>query len=240
MLARLRQLYRAEQFRPTPWLGPLATPFYHARRGLYLHLRELAPHVTGRTLDVGCGRKPYEELFASTAYVGLEFDTPENRQHKHADAFYDGRTFPFADAAFDSCLATQVLEHVFEPEAFLREIHRVLRPGGTLLVTVPFVWGEHEQPYDYARYSSFGLKALCERCGFETVAQRQSGGTFAVLAQLLNCQLYRWTRSRHMWLNALATSVLMAPVSYLGCLLSWFFPGPGDIYLDNIIVLRRR
>ena len=57
-------------------------------------------------------------------------------------------------------MCNQVLEHVFNPDDFVREIARVLKPGGALLLTVPFVWNEHEQPYDYARYSSFGLRAF--------------------------------------------------------------------------------
>ena len=60
-------------------------------------------------------------------------------------------------------LCNQVLEHVFNPDEFLLKINRVLKNDGKLLLTVPFVWDEHEQPFDYARYSSFGLKALIEK-----------------------------------------------------------------------------
>ena len=70
-------------------------PFYFARKGLALHVRALAKSITGRTRDVGYGSKPYEKLYASTGYVGLEYDTPQNRVSKKADHFYGGETFPF-------------------------------------------------------------------------------------------------------------------------------------------------
>ena len=70
-------------------------------------------------------------------------------------------------------LCNQVLEHVFNPQEFLGELGRVLARGGRLLLTVPFVWDEHEQPFDYARYSSFGLKALLEQHGFRVLQHRK-------------------------------------------------------------------
>ncbi|RME57501.1 class I SAM-dependent methyltransferase, partial [Candidatus Parcubacteria bacterium] len=149
-------------------------PFYFARKGLAGHIADLADRVTGKTLDVGCGSKPYESLYASSEYIGLEYDTPENRASKEADFFYDGETFPFESASFDSVVANEVFEHVFNPDRFLDEVHRVLKSGGRLLMTMPFVWDEHEQPHDFARYSSFGIRYLLEKHGFEIVDQRKS------------------------------------------------------------------
>src|SRR3546814_1285445 len=83
-----------------------------------------------------------------------------------ADYFYYLKKFPFESDIFNSVLCNQVLEHVFNPDDFLQEIHRVLREGGMLLLTVSFVRDEHEQPSDYARYSTYGLKSLLERNGF--------------------------------------------------------------------------
>ena len=120
----------------------------------------MARSMNGRLLDVGCGRKPYRDLFPTKDYVGLEIDTPENRLRNQADIFYDGNSFPFEDHDFDGIICNQVLEHVFNPDQFVRELRRVLKSRGLLLLTVPFVWDEHEQPRDYARYTSFGLKSL--------------------------------------------------------------------------------
>ncbi len=85
----------------------------------------------------------------------LEFDTPESRAAGYAEFFYDGNHFPFNDATYDVVVSNQVLEYVFNPDEFLNEIFRILKPEGKVLLSVPFVWDEHLQPLDYARYSSF-------------------------------------------------------------------------------------
>src|SRR6266705_385063 len=143
MLQRARSYYRRQMFHPGV-VGILINPFYFSRKGLSEHIGQLAGHIVGRTLDVGCGTKPYAQLYSSREYVGLEIDTVANRELKKADYYYDGKTFPFANDSFDSAVANEVFEHVFDPDGFLKEVSRVLRPGGTLIMTMPFVWDEHE------------------------------------------------------------------------------------------------
>ena len=133
--SRLRAWWRRQQFEPG-WAGLAVNPFFFARRGLLAELRPLFPELTGEVLDVGCGRKPYRAHVAATRYVGVDVETEATRGHGDVDVFYDGRTLPFATASFDGVLCSQVLEHVFTPEDFLREIARVLRPGGRLVYSV--------------------------------------------------------------------------------------------------------
>lgn len=239
MLKKLKYLVHKEQFYPT-WMGMFLNPFYIARRGLFEEIRSLAHLVSGRVLDVGCGQKPYSCLFNCDEYVGLEIDTPENRIFKKADKFYDGKHIPFGDSFFDSIVTNQVFEHVFNPDEFLSEICRVLKPGGTLLITVPFVWDEHEQPYDFARYSSFGLKAVLERNGFQVIEQRKSVPDIRVIFQLINVYLYKITVSKNPYLNLFMTILLMAPFNILGELLAKILPQNMDLYLDNIGLARKR
>jgi SAM-dependent methyltransferase len=177
MIQAIKNLIIKNQFEPS-LIGLFVNPFFIARRGLLKSIKELGSDITGRTLDVGCGTKPYEKYFNCSEYVGLEIETTLNRELKKADYFYDGKKFPFGNAEFDSIVTNQVLEHVFNPDEFLDEINRVLKVGGKLLLTVPFVWDEHEQPYDYARYSSFGLKSLLEKCGFEIIEHHKSVNDF--------------------------------------------------------------
>lgn len=239
MLDKLEQVIRKEQFRPGV-LGMFITPFYLARKGLYESVLALAGHIVGRVLDVGCGRKPYEQLFDSQEYIGLEYDTPENRASKNADFFYDGNVFPFPDESFDSAVCNQVLEHVFTPDLFLSEIKRILKEGGALLLTVPFVWDEHEQPYDYARYSSFGLKSLLERNGFEVLEQRKTLADVRVIFQIVNAYLYKITKTGNRYIDLVVTMVLMSPINIMGSLLSIVLPSNRDLYLDNVVLARRR
>lgn len=239
MLSRLRTWIEVQQYNPG-WAGLFLNPFYHARRGLYAAMAGAGNEVQGDVLDVGCGRKPYRHLFRSRDYIGLEIDTPENRATKAADHFYDGKVFPFADARFDTVVCNQVLEHVFEPQAFLAEIRRVTRPGGGLLITVPFAWDEHEQPWDYARYSSFGLRSLLEQAGFEVVRQEKINADVRVLFQLANAYLYKvlWSRSRA--LNLLTCVFLMSPANVLGAVFSRVLPANADLYLDQLVLARRK
>lgn len=235
---KLREIYQYAAFFPGV-LGLFTNPFYFARKGLAKHIGELGAHITGKTLDIGCGNKPYISLYASDEYIGLEIDTPENRERKNAEYYYDGEQFPFADASFNSVVANEVFEHVFNPTQFLNEIARILKPGGTVLMTMPFVWDEHEQPYDFARYSSFGIRSLLEQHGFSVVEQRKSTDDIRVIFQLLNTYIFKKTVTKNGWLNVLLTVILMAPFNILGELLSFITPRNVDLYLDNIVLAKK-
>lgn len=238
MLASLKQYYDVQMMRPS-LPGLFINPFYFARKGLYDGVRRLSHHITGRVLDVGCGTQPYRSLFMAGEYIGMELDTQQNRAHKKADVFYGGQVFPFGSESFDSLVCNEVLEHVFAPTEFVRELNRVLKPGGHLLLTVPFVWDEHEQPYDYARYSSFGLRALITNAGFEVLEHVKTMSDIRVLCQLVNAYLYKITVSKNQYLNLFSTFLLMAPVNLLGAAVRFLTPSNPDLYLDNVMLARK-
>jgi len=238
MLEKLKGLIRKEQFCPT-WLGMFFNPFYIARRGLFEEIRSLANLVTGRVLDIGCGQKPYSCLFNCNEYVGLEIDTPKNRKNKKTDLFYDGKHIPAEDSSFDWIVASEVFEHVFNPDEFLAEACRVLKPEGGLLMTVPFVWDEHEQPCDYARYSSFGLKFIVEKHGFKVVKQRKTAGDIRIIFQLINAYLYKILLTKKPLINRLFCFLFMSPFNILGEVLCHLLPRNDDLYLDNVILARK-
>ncbi len=235
MFSRLKSLIREQDFNPRG-IGLLVNPFYFARKGLHQHIVALAPLVHGRILDVGCGSKPYRKYFNASEYIGLEIEG----RNKLADRHYDGQVFPFKDGEFDSVFTSQVLEHVFNPEEFFLEINRVLKGGGLLLLTVPFIWDEHEQPFDYARYSSFGLRHLLESHGFEIVDHKKSMDDIRVVFQMINAYIYKKTITRSARLNLLLTLILMVPFNLLGEFFAKILPGNNDLYLDNIILARKK
>lgn len=238
MLKKLKAFYIQEQFNPR-FIGLFINPFYFARKGLYQAVSELIIGLEGRVLDIGCGNKPYTHLSRTKEYVGLELDTQDNRRYKQADYFYDGTRMPFANEDFDGLISNQVFEHVFNPHDFLKEANRVLKIGGKFLITVPFVWDEHEQPYDYARYSSFGLTHLLRESGFEIMAHQKSNNGIEVIFQLINAYLFKITVTQNIYLNLGATLLLMAPVNLLGLLFSKILPKNDDLYLDNIVLAKK-
>ena len=238
MLKKLKNLYMQEQFNPKI-LGLFVNPFYFARKGLYRHVSILILNLKGRLLDVGCGTRPYEGVCNVDEYIGLEVDDEGNRNHNFADIFYDGKIIPFEDKFFDSILSNQVFEHVFNPNEFLREINRVTKIDGLFLITVPFVWDEHEQPYDYSRYSSFGLKHILSKHGFEIIEQRKSNNGLEVIFQLINDYIFKTTLSRNKYINLISMLILMAPINIIGLFVSKVFPNNNDLYLDNIVLAKK-
>lgn len=230
---------KKQDFNPD-WLGLFANPFYFARKGLYKHISELAVQINGgKLLDVGCGTKPYKDLFAVETYDGLEYDTPEYRASKRAEYFYDGHTFPFDNESYDNAISNEVLEHVFNPDEFLSEINRVLKQNGRLLLTVPFVWDEHEPPYDFARYTSFGLKFLLEKHGFEIIEYRKSVNDLGVVFQLLNDYIYKKMIKRGKLKHRIIVNSICSIFNILGAFIVKITPNNADLYLDNIVLVKK-
>lgn len=223
----------------------LLGPFHHARQGLWNFVAHVGGRWSGRMLDVGCGGRPYAELFSpNLGQVGLDIDQERNRERGAADVYYDGSVFPFEDASFDAVLCSQVLEHVFTPEAFVAEIARVLKPGGELLLTVPFLWGEHEQPWDAMRYTSHGLRTLLERHGFEILSQRKSVAGFCALLQLAQARIDQFLWCRAVSLPAkLLVRLVLAPfhcvANFLGLILGMLPSIDDDMYIDNLVHARK-
>lgn len=227
-----------ERFNPK-LLGIFINPFYFSRKGLYENIKSMAPNISGRILDIGCGIKPYKDLFEYEKYDGLETDTPKTRDVKQADYYYTGQSFPFENGVYDAVLCSQTFEHIFEPDAFLQEINRVLKKNGFLLLTVPFIWDEHEQPYDYARYSSFGISHILKKNNLKIIEHRKSVNNFAVPFQLINEYLYKKTRTKSLYINLAVAIVIMSPINIAGIILSCILPENNDLYLDNVVLAQK-
>lgn len=238
MLNQIKQFVQNQGFNPGV-AGILVNPFWIARRGLAKGVAKYAPLCSGPLLDVGCGSQPYKSFFSISDYVGLEIDSAQSRAMNLADFYYDGLTFPFGDSSFNSVLCNQVLEHVFHPSQFISEINRVLKTSGYLLLTVPFVWDEHEQPFDYARYSSFGLNSLLVNHGFEIVKHEKINSDFSVIIQLINAYIYKILPNDPKT-RLLLCVLLMAPVTAFGILLAKILPINPDLYLDQIVLAQKK
>lgn len=235
MLKCFFSYYHQQMFFPS-LLALFFNPFYFARKNLALAIFELSNHIYGHLLDVGCGTKPYRALFKVVTYRGLDIDSPVTRDLGIADDLYDGREFPYQNESFDSVLCNQVLEHVFNPDQFLEEIHRVLRSGGKLLLTVPFVWDEHEQPYDYARYSSFGLSALLEKNGFKIITHKKLAADATILFQLTNAYLFKLSQHWPRPVKLIFTTTVIATVNIIGLVAGKLLPANADLFLDHVVL----
>jgi SAM-dependent methyltransferase len=155
-------------------------------------LERLAPRTRGRLLDVGCGDKPYEHLFRPyvSEYLGIEHEesfgaTSASRRDK-ADVRYHGGRLPFPDASFDTVISVQVLEHTPDPATLIREIGRVVRDDGLVILSAPFSFRLHEEPHDYFRFSPHGLRVLCEGAGLVVEEISPHGNLWSLLGHKLN------------------------------------------------------
>lgn len=141
-------------------------------------------------LDLGCGKKPYLQLFKEARCIGLELP-----KMGFAEVYGTALFLPFKDGVFDLVLCTQVLEHINEPEAALNEIFRVLKTGGYLIMTVPFIWGIHDEPNDYFRFTKYGLKNLLNKAGFEIIFLEDRGNFWDVIVQCISLKFYGYPKS---------------------------------------------
>jgi SAM-dependent methyltransferase len=141
----------------------------------------LAPELTGDLLDVGCGKQPYRSYFGHVkSHKACDFDG--NRGE--VDFACPAHQIPLPDESLDSILCTEVLEHVPDALAVWREFHRLLRPGGKVLLTTPMYWPAHELPYDFHRFPEHGLRHLVSESGFELKAIIPRGGPWAMWGQV--------------------------------------------------------
>lgn len=236
----IKQFFLKEQFHPS-LLGLFINPFYFSRKALRKSMKKYSELIHGKTLDIGCGTKPYRQIFNSEHYIGLDvLSTGHNHETSKVDVFYDGNIIPFENHHFDSVVCFEVLQAVFTPDKFLEEANRVLKYEGKAIFTVPFLWDETEQPYDYARYTSFGLKHLFQKHGFTVLSNDKLLCDLTLLALLTNAYLdkvvRKYIRSKMRYLLLLP---LTSAINVLGHLLL-IFPGNSDMYFGNIFILKKQ
>lgn len=121
----------------------------------------------GYVLDIGCADRWIEKYLPKECkYIGFDYPaTGRDLYGAKPDVFGDAASLPFADNSMDTVVLLEVLEHVRHPEKTLSEIERVLKPGGILLLSMPFLYPVHDAPYDFQRYTCHGLAREIEVAG---------------------------------------------------------------------------
>lgn len=230
---------------PINILAVFFNPFYFIRKNLFQNVKLYAPELTGKILDFGCGCKPYQAMFSrqNTIYIGCDIEVSgHSHQQENIEYFYDGKTLPFADRSFTGVFSSEVFEHIFNIDEIVKELNRILVPGGKMLLTVPFVWNEHEVPFDYARYTSFGICDLLQRNGFEVIAVKKSTSYIETLFQMF-CEYLRKSFSKvstHIYLEVLFQVVVIAPVTILGIIINKLLPDDDSFFCNDIILCKKK
>jgi SAM-dependent methyltransferase len=135
----------------------------------------------GRLLDAGAGRGAYRDLLSGLVdeYVGVDIAASSSTA-----VVADAQRLPFADVSFDTVFCSQVLEHVPEPWLAIQEFRRVLKPEGKLILTVPHLSWLHNEPHDYLRFTSHGLRFLTQKASLDTHELLPAGGIFSFLGHV--------------------------------------------------------
>jgi len=189
------------------------------RNAIERALKEVLLKFHGVLLDVGSASMPYKSLLTAEAenisrYVSLDLK-PSKRYPFNPELIWDGKTIPLHDNAVDCAIATEVFEHFPNPETVMAEILRVLKPGGILFFTVPFLWRLHTVPFDEYRYTPFSLERHLRNAGFEDVIIKPLGGPDASLGQILALWASGKSRSRFHHITKPVISFLCTPIVWL-------------------------
>ena len=169
----------------------------------FRHVPLLSPG--SRVLDLGGNRIRKRGQF-NIEHYDLHVVYANLSVFKQPDVQADAACIPFQDNCFDTIICSELLEHVPDPQAVLREVHRVMRPAGHLLVCVPFLYRIHGDPDDYGRYTDFYWADVLHRIGFSPVQIERQGLFWSVLVDMLRDLTYQqftkgrpasaWTRRR--------------------------------------------
>jgi len=199
----------------SPKLTPFTLDIFIVRKSILEAVKNAVRLFSGDVLDIGCGHMPYRKIILSntdvTKYIGLDLERNDIYRDK-PDLTWDGKTIPLYDGAVRSVMATELFEHCPDPELVMKEMHRVLCPGGILFFTVPFLWPLHDVPYDQYRYTPFSIERHLANAGFHKIHLQSMGGWDESMAQMIG--LYVRRRPMSHW-QRFVLSLLAFPFIYL-------------------------
>lgn len=166
------------------------------------YIAAIGTHAKGHLADFGCGKVPLYGFYRDLVDEVTCIDWPASlHESSHIDVSADlNEPTAIADGSFDTILSSSVLEHIWKHDVFWDEMTRTLRPGGRIILNVPFLYGIHEAPHDYFRWSRFALAKACEERGLKIVELCAYAGGPDLIADLavrslsvVSGALARWT-----------------------------------------------
>jgi SAM-dependent methyltransferase len=199
------------------FIEPLKSTPFHPQWFVYRDERKMSDdigsHAEGRVLDIGAGRQEIRHyLKSSCQYISLDYyQTATEWYQTRPHIFGDGQALPIQGQCLDTILLLDVLEHIPRTDECIVDIRRVLKPGGRLIIHVPFLYPLHDVPYDFHRWTKFGLIELANRHDFQIEAVEGKGHPIETAALLTNLSLSKtflnWMKGK----NPLFIFVILLP-----------------------------
>lgn len=173
-----------------------------------------AKYAEGIVLDIGCsGQKLERFLSPEETYIGMDFLCTASGMYGTSPAVYgDAQHLPFQENSIDTISLLEVLEHLPSPYHCICEMYRVLKPGGCLILSVPFLYPIHDAPYDYQRYTIYGLRTLAEKSNFAIAYEVASGHPVTTAMLLCNLALVKTSLDGFKHKRPQALLLLLLPV----------------------------
>lgn len=162
---------------------PESSHHFLVLRHLNRWIEQSAPLARGVVLDYGCGAQPYRDILLRYADTYLGADVAPAKGVSLDLLIKPGAPAPLPDGSVDTILSTQTLEHVYEYRSYLEDCNRLLRHSGSLFVSVPMHWRQHEVPFDYWRFTRYAMERMLSDAGFSVVSIAPCGGFYSVIGQ---------------------------------------------------------
>jgi len=229
-IKQLKKRIIEENFFRPKWYSVFLNPYFINRYSIYSAIKDFADNTNEnvKILDVGCGLKPYRHLFIAKEYIGIDIQGGGHTDEaKIVNAYYDGLHIPYPDKSYDVVICTQVLEHATDPEILLKEITRVLKPQGKIFLSMPFIYPEHEIPFDFRRFTSFEHKRNLEKNGFEEIKIYKTTGFFGTFGQLFVIFIFESIGFKASIFKTLLSIILFAPIQIISIGLDKIFMKSG-------------
>ena len=162
-----------------------------------------------KVIDVGAGELPYKECFNKCRYLSQDIINYNGA----IDYVCDAKKIPVKNESFDYVICTQVLEHIKEPHLVIKEMYRILKKGGKVFLTTHGNFEEHGIPYDFFRYTRYGLKYLAISNHFRSTKIKPQGGRFIAVAKFIQTLIPRILKNRY--LVYIYYSIAMVPIFFI-------------------------
>ncbi len=188
------------------------------------HLKTSCAELTGFVLDIGCADgKPRAQLRDDALYVGLDYYSTATDWYNTRPSLYgDAQSLPIASNSIDHSLLLDVLEHIPDPDLCLAEIHRTLKPGGSLTIQVPFLYPVHDAPLDFHRWTRFGLIRAAKKHGYRVSDETAIGHPLETAALNANIAFSKtvlnWLKQKN---PLVLLGILLPPIVLLVNCFAW-------------------